>query len=298
MSVHVSGVSLTDAWLKAYTALASARNHAVNLTVTVSSPGIEHPSVRRAIDSQVAMLQAQGHRQYNKSVHTVANTIFPMSLYRRGRVDAFYDAAKRGQSGRQGTVTSWGPKSGTYIGRLLDYPTFGGATFNQLARMLKNLDADRNYRDFYELSLSVEPPDPDPSTLPIFAGASTFVPDYDNSHRGGQCLSHISLHLSSDGRLSMAALYRHQTYLTRAYGNFLGLSRLLHFLVHESRKDLEVGELMVVASHAEIEPEARSVASQLIDSCTTSIDAEDPTSIEFEARPFGAKWSDLELPAV
>jgi phosphopantetheine--protein transferase-like protein len=246
MSLHINGQNVAEAWLKGYEALAKRRHdEAVNMTVTVDNPGLEILGVRQSIDSEVARLQATGKRDFNKSVHTVANTIFPISLYREGRPEAFYEAAVTGQSGRKGTITSWGHNSGTYIGRLLQYPTYGGERFNQISRMLENLDARLNFQDSYEMSLTCEPPDADPDTPTLFASASTFVPAYDNSHRGGQCLSHISLNRSPQGALSMVALYRHQTYLTRAYGNFLGLSRLLHFLVRESRKDLHVGELMM-----------------------------------------------------
>lgn len=300
MSLHVNGENLADAWVNAYEAL-TQRTHcaAVNMTVTIENPALETLRVRKEIDAAVARLRAAGKPLFNKSVHTVANTIFPISLYREGRRGAFYEAAMIGQSGRTGTITSWGANGGTYIGRLLKYPTFGGESFNQLARMLENLDARLNYQDSYEMSLTCEPPDPDPDAPTLFASASasTFVPKYDNSHRGGQCLSHVSLHRSPTGALSMAALYRHQTYLTRAYGNFLGLSRLLHFLVRESKKDLHVGELMVVASHAEIDGAARSDASELVAACRTHLDDE-PVPIEWQARPFGAKWSDLNLPEV
>lgn len=297
MSLHVDGDNLADAWVNAYDALsAQPGRQTVHLTVTIGRPNLEVLGVRQAVDRAVATLRAQGKTAFNKSVHTVANTIFPISLYREGRPDAFYEAALSGQSGRQGSVTSWGPKAGTYIGRLLNYPTYKGTIDNQLARMLRNLDAEKNYQDFYEISLLCECSEAELSSG-VATSASTFVPGSDNSHRGGQCLSHVSLTRSPDGALSMAALYRHQTYLTRAYGNFLGLARLLHFLAHESSKDLHVGELMIVASHAEIESDARAGAPDLLAACRQSLDDE-PVEIEWQNRPFGAKWSDLDLPEV
>lgn len=298
MALHVYGDNLSAAWVAAYEELADTKDcDAVNLTVAIAKPGVEILGVRQAVDAEVARLGVAGQTLFNKSVHTVANTIFPISLYREGRPQAFFENAIKGQSGRNGRITSWGPNSGTYIGRLLNYPTHDGGRFNQVARMLANLDADRNYRDSYEISLACEHPDLDPDQLDLFASASTFVPDYDNNHRGGQCLSHISLTLSPGGVLSMTALYRHQTYLTRAYGNFLGLSRLLHFLVRESHKELRVGELLVVASHADIESAARASRTGLLEQCRSHLDDES-TNIELQARPFGARWSDLNLPEV
>jgi thymidylate synthase len=54
-----------------------------------------------------------------------------------------------------------------------------------------------------------------------------------------------------EGRLSMAAVYRHQFLITKAYGNLLGLSRLLAFLAQQS--GYEVGELVVHATMADLE---------------------------------------------
>ena len=298
MSLHVDGENLSDAWVAAFAALGGAKGcEAANLTVTIANPTLEILRVRRAIDAQVAELGASGQHQFNKSVHTVANTIFPISLYREDHPQAFFESAIRGQSGRNGSITSWGANGGTYIGRLLSYPTYGGESFNQIARMLKNLDAEQNYQDSYEMSLACEPPDCENPVPGHTTSASTFVPGYDNNHRGGQCLSHVSLNLSRNRVLSMVALYRHQTYVSRAYGNFLGLARLLHFLVRESRKDLTVGELMVVASHAEIDQQARGGRAVLLEKCNSYL-ADGPTPIEWQSRPLGARWSDLNLPKV
>lgn len=297
MSQHVSGSNISDAWVKALSALAAEKNHEiVNLTVTIENPGLEVLNVRRRLDLAVAELKAAGQLGFDKSVHTVANTIFPVSLYRAGRADAFYTAVQESQKRRAGSITSWGAKSGTYAGRLVMYPTYGRGELNQIKRIIEYLDADKNYRDRYEMSLVCEPPDTHPADGATSASASTFVPGYDTATRGGQCLSHISLNVT-EGRLSMTALYRHQTFVVRAYGNFLGLARLQHFLVQESKKDLQVGELMVVASHAEIEQSAAQQRDSLLRSCQTLL-GDEPVPIEWQARPFGSSWADLELPAL
>ena len=93
----------------------------------------------------------------------------------------------------------------------------------------------------------------------------------------------------------MTALYRHQTYMSRAYGNFLGLARLMHFLVNESVKELKVGELLIVASHAEIDSGARDAAKTLLES-RLNASFDDPVAIEWQSRPLGSSWSDLDLP--
>jgi thymidylate synthase len=297
MSRHVGGPNIASAWVAAFDALAASKGHEiVNLTVTIDDPGSELIGVRQQIDRQVAELRATGRRGFDKSVHTVANTIFPVSLYRAGRPDSFYEAVRTGQSRRDGSITSWGPNAGTYAGRLVAYPTYNRGELNQLKRIIDYLDAGTTYRDRYEISLTCEASDEDlaqPLPSPV-ASASTFVPGYDNATRGGQCLSHISLNVTDD-RLSMTALYRHQTFVSRAYGNFLGLARLQHFLVQEAQKPLRVGELMVVASHAEIEGSATARSDELLQSCRAHL-ADESVPIEWQARRFGSSWSDLELP--
>lgn len=295
MSHHVSGSNISDAWTAAFGALSESKGcEIVNLTVTIDDPGMEVLGVRQQIDRCVAELGASGRTEFNKSVHTVANTIFPISLYRAGRPDAFYDAVRKGQSRRAGTITSWGAKGGTYAGRLVGYPTYEKGELNQIRRIVEYLDAPTTYRDRYEISLTCEEPDEDHATDTLFTSASTYVPGYDNAIRGGQCLSHLSLNVTDD-RLSMVALYRHQTFVARAYGNFLGLARLMHFLVKETTKPLHVGELMVVASHAEIESSAAGRRETLLDACTAHL-ADERVPIEWQARPFGSSWADLELP--
>lgn len=293
MSTHVSGSNISTAWLAALAALNDqAASSAVNFSVTVEHPDQEIADVRQALDRKVSELHAARPKDFNKSVHTVANTIFPISLYRVGNPEKFYAAALTGQSGRNGTVTSWGPKAGTYIGRLLRYPTYGGTEVNQLSRLLCYLNDDTNWADRYEVELSLPAPDPGTSA----ETASTYLAGYDNAARGGQCMSHLSLNLS-DGKLSMVALYRHQTYVSRAYGNLLGLARLMRFLVAECTKDLQVGELMVVASHAEIEQSARGSIASLLDPATNGATGT-AGDIEWHSRPFGSAWSDLELPSI
>jgi len=72
----------------------------------------------------------------------------------------------------------------------------------------------------------------------------------DRRVRGFPCLVHIDLTLFG-GRLSMAAVYRHQYLVTKAYGNLLGLTRLQAFLAQQS--GYELGELVVHATMADAE---------------------------------------------
>ncbi|MCE5190325.1 MAG: hypothetical protein LLG08_00860 [Actinomycetia bacterium] len=67
---------------------------------------------------------------------------------------------------------------------------------------------------------------------------------------GFPCLSHISLTLENR-TLHMAATYRSHFFVERAYGNYVGLGRLLGFLCEET--GAHVGELVCISSSAQIE---------------------------------------------
>ena len=54
------------------------------------------------------------------------------------------------------------------------------------------------------------------------------------------------------GRCTALAVYRHQYLITKAYGNLVGLSRLMHFLCEQT--GAECGELVVHATLADAEP--------------------------------------------
>lgn len=295
MSTHITGSNIGQAWLNAFAALTGApADGLVNLTVTIEQPTVEDRGVRRELETAIAQLRDSGvpGYQHSQSMHTVANTLFPISLYRRGAAEAFFRNATTGQVGRGGKTTSWQP-SGTYIGRLVRYPIADGtSTINQLQITLDRLRRT-NHKDHYEMSAEF-PGEDDPgadNSAASHAGLPIYLPGFDNRHRGGQCLSHVSLTLLGN-RLSMTALYRYQVYVNRAYGNYLGLARLLAFLAHESGRD--IGELMVVASHADIDA-TRAAAGSLLQSATAAAGRE-VTDVEVESRRLGMSWRDLELP--
>jgi hypothetical protein len=299
MSTHVIGSDIGGAWLNAFAQLLEAPTDGmVNLTVTIEQPMMEDRGVRYELEHAIARLRDTGAPGFHRpqSVHTVANTLFPISLYRRGHADAFFRNATVGQVGRGGKPTSWQP-SGTYIGRLIRYPIADGrSTINQLEIMLDRLRS-ANRKDYYELGMEQPVADELNSrghvscTSGLHDGMPIYLPGFDNQIRGGQCLSHISLTLIQN-RLSLTALYRHQVYVSRAYGNYLGLARLLAFLAYESGRD--VGEIMVVASHADIDA-TRTAAESLLGAAVGS-SGTDIARIEVESRPLGAPWRDLDLP--
>lgn len=299
MGTYVTGTDIGSAWLAAFRALNDQKGSIVNLAVDITAPMTEDLGVRHAIEDALVDLR-DSHRDFAgvQSMHTVANTVFPISLYRpdtQGAASRFITNALKGeQNRRHATHRRWG----TYLGRLVAYPARDGRATNQLAINLERLSGkDRQWSDLYEVPISSpdgdhdDPDWEDPGADSSATSGAVLHGDtrLDPLRRGGPCLAHISLTLDG-GAVSMMALYRRHSYVTRAYGNFLGLSRLLYFMAHESGHD--VGNLMVVTGHATVDAPGRANLLAAAEAAAGT-----STPIETGARPLGATWSDLDLRA-
>lgn len=287
MAVFVQGSDIGSSWVAAYEQL-QRTGHAVNLAVAIEEPLREDIGVRRAIEAELVSCREQTDLsafRRPQSMHTVANTIFPVGLYRPDRAGAakrFFTNALRVERQR---AKAKNRRWGTYIGRLVAYPSPNGSTTNQLATALDVLNRDLNYKDRYELPVATPQDQPgDVNGGALLHGDSATDPF---RAQGGPCLAHMSF-TSIDGRLSMTALYRAHAYEPRAYGNFLGLARLLRFLATESGR--EVGDLLVVASHAWAASPSRGHLLEAAQAASGDI-----TDIETHARPLGVGVSDLDL---
>lgn len=168
---------------------------------------------------------------FDKSVETIANTIFPAGLYHRYGAPEFFDVfldrvlKKVRRNGR------W---SGYYFERLIQYPDPSGKPINQLWRDIQRIRAGRALNKF-----EMSPFDP--------------ARDVDGSPYGGQCLSHLSFHLvpGTPKTLILTATYRNQYYIEKLLGNLIGLGRLMSFIAKEG--GVNVGDLTVNSTHAEID---------------------------------------------
>ena len=299
MGTYVTGSDIGSAWLAAFREIDARKGSIVNLAVDITAPMTEDIGVRQVIEDALVDLRDSRRGFANvQSMHTVANTVFPISLYRpntENAADRFMANALRGeQSRRHATHRQWG----TYIGRLVAYPARDGGVTNQLAINLHRLSGkDRQWSDLYEMPImSPDGDHEDPDWEDSRQGSSATVGStlhgdirLDARRRGGPCLAHISLTLEDDA-VSMLALYRRHSYITRAYENFLGLARLLFFFAHESGH--HVGNLLVVTGHATVDAPGRSRLLAAAEAAAGS-----PMPIETGARPFGAEWSDLDLSA-
>ncbi|GCD40399.1 hypothetical protein [Streptomyces paromomycinus] len=241
----VTGRDITSAWIAACNAL--DRKHSTDRTgfhtvVRITDPARDDLRFRTELDR---LRTARGH----EAVETVAATLFPAALAATcpdhaalvARYRAMYDRLKKYP----------GNTHGTYFGRLVSYPGRKQPEFDQLGHIIERLRTQAASRGpmtaAYEADL-VHPGDQEPS-LP--AEAAVHTPGQDNLYRGFPCLSHLSFQLSREGRVHATALYRSHYMVERAYGNYLGLGRLLAYVAAQAQ--LMPGSLTVVAGHAQLD---------------------------------------------
>ena len=130
MGTYVVGNDIGSAWLAAFRALDERKGSIVNLAVDITSPTTEDLGVRGAIEHTLAGLRDTRRGFANvQSMHTVANTVFPISLYRPGTDGAaarFIANALKGEQNRSHatrrhsapTSVAWSPiRQGTGVRR-------------------------------------------------------------------------------------------------------------------------------------------------------------------------------------
>jgi len=240
MADLVVGADLSSAWAQALVLLVERGGAAFNLNVAFAAAAEDDRTVRERLDDLLAD-RGKG------TVETVANTIFPTGLYAPHLGDGaaahlylVHEIAMRMHRRRDPNDRD------TYFNRLVAYPAKDGE-FNQLdyviSRLRKQMPLRSANSSAYEIGLS----DPTASEWVADADLRIQAPRKDRNIYGFPCLSHVSLTLERP-RLHLTALYRNQTFVDRAYGNYLGLCRLLRFVCAES--GCTPGEVQCTATHA------------------------------------------------
>jgi hypothetical protein len=255
MAYLVQAGNASEAWLAAMELMLSRDGKAVNLNVVFPADADGHEALSGIVDGFIAEHNIRYQDGNLLLVETVANTIFPQALYHphlgeeaASRLYENYALSMRIHRRRKNDKE-------TYFNRLLAYPVGRDAvgesevkveedgTWNQLAYYVERLRKQRktlHRSSSYELGVS----------HPLDAELRVQAPFKDKRMGSFPCLSHISLTLVDD-RVHMSAVYRNQTFITRALGNYLGLARLLEFIATET--GAEPGELQVLATHADAE---------------------------------------------
>jgi thymidylate synthase len=228
--LRASNVSI--AWLAAAKSLlerskVKAGREAWDLAVEILDPASEVSTIRAGLDEQLAGQELQ-------SIDTVANTIFPQSLWRSSRSrEEFFDRYRRMVPKlKKFRVNS----RGLYFDRLTEWPPGGAEPINQVEAVIKRITSERQGR----------------GPLRFVYDMSVFSPRHDKRPMGFPCLAYLNVKLDGD-RLRLTSHYRNHYFVERAYGNYIGLARLQEFIAGET--GLGLGPLTCISGHAALEPE-------------------------------------------
>jgi len=212
--------NLSHAWARAFLQIIDNPGKEISPLV-ISVAGFqngkltEDESIRNALDTTLSLKGEQ-------SINTVANTIFPSSLWKRSRYDR-QELYRRYTSilPRAMAMEKHKNSNGLYFERLIAFGT-GPQGGNQLEHIILE------YRGR-------------PGVRKSMFQASIFDPKRDHS-RSAQipfpCLQHVSFVPDSQKSiLTLNAFYATQQLFNKAYGNYLGLCRLGFFMSQEMGLD-------------------------------------------------------------
>ncbi|MGB8275951.1 MAG: hypothetical protein WCF16_11875 [Alphaproteobacteria bacterium] len=233
------------AWLEAARQVNDQPGHeAHDVVIDVINPTsgatLDDPIVANVNDFLVAR---------EKSIETIANTIFPQALYLRHGAPDFIDIFHDKILPKVRKNARW---SGYYFERMTRMPTRAGGTINQLWNIVSRM-RDGNNRSLNKFELSLFDPER----------------DVDGSPYGGQCLSFLSFKLLSrrPKQLRLTAMYRNHYYTEKLLGNLIGLGRLMAFVARET--ETSIGSLIVHSTHAQIDTprSTRQDVAKLLEHC-------------------------------
>lgn len=258
--------TLAEAWVETLRAVYDAGGTATNVLTTVTTPTLEqHEAFREAYDRHIFP-----HRRKKTAIYTaetVANTIFPESLYRRPDGNWEVDDRARFEEAEDALYARYlksypilrrlvgANNHGTYFGRLVNWDCGKGEPVNQLkVRIAALREAQLRQRPYrlwnaFDFSLGDEGLVTAEEAPP---GMQMYQPgDHMRlAQRGFPCMVHVDLSLV-DGRINLTGVYRHQYLITKGYGNLLGLARLQAFIAQQSGFD--IGELCVLGTYSDDE---------------------------------------------
>lgn len=166
-----------------------------------------------------------------KSVRDVANTIFPQKTFLNSRPNNFYQRYLKAHRRAKNPSGIWG----TYFLRLI---SFGESSINQLENVISRMKKwGRNHKAAFVFHLSSA--------------------DTDNPRpRGGPCWQFGEL--SCRGKyLDFIVVYRSHDYFSKAFGNFIGLGRLLNFISKKTGK--KPGKIVCHSVHAFVGKSSKSM---------------------------------------
>ncbi|MGH7651515.1 MAG: hypothetical protein ACREMS_06685 [Gemmatimonadaceae bacterium] len=202
-------------------------NEAYNVVIDVENPASHDDNDNAIITAVDRFLR----KHEENPIITVANTIFPQSLYDAYGCPEFYSIYLR-DFDKLSETKRWG----RYFERMTRHKTLSGSTYNPLDELIEKMRRQEKkhvrYSSAYELAVY----DPLRDRRILY---------------GGQCLSFLSFKVHPSRGLMVTVMYRNHTYITRCLGNLIGVGRLQAFVAGEV--GLDVGSLTCISTHAVID---------------------------------------------
>jgi len=200
-----------------------------NVVIAIESPTREVSEVTQIVDALALRFNL-------KSTMENANAIWPSIFARPGRSteDIFADVERFAVPAIKIACKN---RHDSYVERLVAWRSGdNGKKIPQLQSVVERLKKEVGNRA------------PKSSSYEI----SIYSPGLDPGYMSFPCLSHLSLKYDNKHRMvHLTAVYRNHTYLSHAYGNFLGLGRLMKFICNET--GTQPGELVSISTHADAE---------------------------------------------
>lgn len=210
----IEDTNLSTAWYNIFDHVIKSPGTEISPLIVTLTEFNEADNIRNILDGN---LRANGYHP----IDTVAETIFPQSLYQicKYNREELYRRYKRNLP-RIKKVDS-GNRRGTYFERLIAFDET--KQVNQLEIIITSL-LDKNNKRRSKLQAS------------IFDPTHDHLPD---AYQKFPCLQHVTFYKSETGGLILNSFYAIQYLYQRAYGNWLGLINLGKFVAQEANMNFE-----------------------------------------------------------
>ena len=227
-SLTIEEDNLSVAWARAFLHL-MVRGEIAPLTVVIR--GFDHGEPLEVAPIRELLDDALGAEARSLSCHTVANTIFPVSLW-NPEADR-QQLYRRYRQIMPRVLKDPSNRYGVYFQRLIAYGRDAANEdgVNQLEQIIQTWHGGNHRRSALQAAIF------DPHT------------DHTNQRmRGFPCLQQVAFAQQGSDGLTVTGFYATQYIYKRAYGNYLGLCRLGRFMAQEMGRQLT--QVICVASLA------------------------------------------------
>lgn len=234
----IEATTVHKAWLEGAKHLQGTKDWSTfNLVLNIQNP-TEVTGDDQKIEKEIDLLL----KKTDKSLQTVADTIFPAWYYVHHKAKGVYEMYPDEVYPKIKRLNKWG----TYAYRMVRQQTEDD-TINPLKEIVTRLKKEMKKgkkRAAYELSLT-----------DLSQEIAIHNNELDSKWPiGGPCLSHLSFKLDPvQKKIHLAVMYRSHYYIERVLGNLIGLARLQSFVAREVGMGIEPGELLCVSTYAKLD---------------------------------------------